>query len=106
MPKPWSVHRDRVLCNASLTSKQDEQRQRPREEGLSDPKLGTIDRGKTCGTCGEKMDECVGHFGHIELAVPVFHVGSYPMMRLCVALGLHVSRIHQQDQKIAGMRLP
>ena len=54
---------------------QDEQKQRPREKGLNDPKLGSIDRAVACATCGESMQECVGHFGHIELAVPVFHVG-------------------------------
>lgn len=55
---------------------QDEQKHRPREHGLNDPKLGTIDRAFQCGTCGEDMQECPGHFGHIELAVPVFHVGA------------------------------
>ena len=53
----------------------DEQKQRPRELGLNDPKLGSIDRAFKCGTCDENMSECPGHFGHIELAVPVFHVG-------------------------------
>ncbi|KAL9115849.1 MAG: hypothetical protein Q9227_000217 [Pyrenula ochraceoflavens] len=53
----------------------DEQRQRPREKGLNDPHLGTTDRNFKCGTCEETMEECPGHFGHIELAVPVFHYG-------------------------------
>lgn len=53
----------------------DEQKQRPREKGLNDPKLGSIDRAFMCATCQENMSECPGHFGHIELAVPVFHVG-------------------------------
>ena len=53
----------------------DEQNQRPREMGLADPRLGTIDRSIKCATCDENMSECPGHFGHIELAVPVFHVG-------------------------------
>ncbi|KAL2351157.1 DNA-directed RNA polymerase II subunit [Cryomyces antarcticus] len=53
----------------------DEQKQRPREMGLNDPKLGSIDRAFSCGTCGENMQECPGHFGHIDLAVPVFHIG-------------------------------
>ncbi|MCJ1311030.1 DNA-directed RNA polymerase II subunit rpb1 [Agyrium rufum] len=53
----------------------DEQKQRPRELGLGDPKLGSIDRAFKCGTCDEQMSECPGHFGHIELATPVFHVG-------------------------------
>ncbi|KAF2140024.1 uncharacterized protein K452DRAFT_299980 [Aplosporella prunicola CBS 121167] len=53
----------------------DEQKQRPREGGLNDPKLGSIDRAYSCATCGENMQECPGHFGHIELHTPVFHVG-------------------------------
>ncbi|MCJ1479194.1 DNA-directed RNA polymerase II subunit rpb1 [Lambiella insularis] len=53
----------------------DEQKQRPRELGLADPKLGSIDRSYKCATCDENMSECPGHFGHIELATPVFHVG-------------------------------
>jgi DNA-directed RNA polymerase II subunit RPB1 len=54
----------------------DEQNLRPRERGLNDPKLGSIDRAFKCGTCDENMAECPGHFGHIELATPVFHVGT------------------------------
>ena len=53
----------------------DEAKQRPREKGLNDPKLGSIDRAFMCATCQESMAECPGHFGHIELATPVFHVG-------------------------------
>jgi hypothetical protein len=39
--------------------------------------MGTIDRNFKCATCGEGMAECPGHFGHIELARPVFHVGMW-----------------------------
>ncbi|BAE57665.1 hypothetical protein F9C07_2225934 [Aspergillus flavus] len=53
----------------------DEQRQRPRTKGLNDPRLGTIDRQWNCETCEEGQKECPGHFGHIELATPVFHIG-------------------------------
>lgn len=42
-----------------------------------DPRLGTIDRNFKCQTCGEGMSECPGHFGHIELARPVFHPGAH-----------------------------
>lgn len=34
-----------------------------------------IDRNFKCQTCLEGMAECPGHFGHIELARPVFHAG-------------------------------
>ncbi|KAM0719906.1 hypothetical protein Q7P37_004041 [Cladosporium fusiforme] len=63
------------VCHIEYPETMDEQRQRPREKGLNDPKLGSIDRAYRCATCGENMTECPGHFGHIELAVPVFHPG-------------------------------
>jgi len=63
------------VCHIEYPETMDEQRNKPREKGLNDPKLGSIDRSTACGTCGEDMLECPGHFGHIELAVPVFHVG-------------------------------
>ena len=49
---------------------------KPKSGGLMDPRMGTIDRNFKCQTCGEGMSECPGHFGHIELARPVFHVGT------------------------------
>ncbi|KAJ2501612.1 DNA-directed RNA polymerase II core subunit rpo21 [Coemansia sp. RSA 1972] len=48
---------------------------RPKLKGLLDPHLGTIDRNVKCHTCRESMLECPGHFGHIDLAKPVFHIG-------------------------------
>lgn len=52
-----------------------DEQQKQKEGGLADPRMGTIDRNFKCATCGEGMAECPGHFGHIELARPVFHVG-------------------------------
>lgn len=47
----------------------------PIDGGLMDTRLGVIDPGLRCKTCGGKAGECPGHFGHIELAAPVIHVG-------------------------------
>ncbi|KAI7903385.1 DNA-directed RNA polymerase II subunit RPB1 [Cokeromyces recurvatus] len=49
--------------------------QKPKPAGLLDPRMGTIDRNYKCQTCGEGMAECPGHFGHIELAKPIYHIG-------------------------------
>ena len=43
----------------------------PIEMGLMDPHMGVIEPGLRCKTCGCKVDECPGHFGHIDLAMPV-----------------------------------
>jgi DNA-directed RNA polymerase subunit A' len=47
----------------------------PIDRGLMDLHLGVIEPGLRCKTCGRKVDECPGHFGHIELAMNVIHVG-------------------------------
>ncbi|MEM3393934.1 MAG: DNA-directed RNA polymerase subunit A', partial [Candidatus Methanomethylicia archaeon] len=47
----------------------------PIDGGLMDRRLGTIEPNQRCATCGNRMGECPGHFGHIELARPVIHVG-------------------------------
>jgi DNA-directed RNA polymerase subunit A' len=46
----------------------------PVDGGLMDIRLGVIDPGLRCKTCGGKLKECTGHFGYIELARPVIHV--------------------------------
>ncbi|MEN3035494.1 MAG: DNA-directed RNA polymerase subunit A' [Candidatus Methanosuratincola sp.] len=47
----------------------------PIEAGLMDRRLGTIEPGQKCQTCGNRVGQCPGHFGHIELARPVVHPG-------------------------------
>jgi DNA-directed RNA polymerase II subunit RPB1 len=42
-------------------------------KGLFDLRMGTTDIGKTCTTCGLNNKGCPGHFGHINLARPVYH---------------------------------
>jgi len=53
----------------------------PYPQGLMDLNLGVIDPGLRCKTCDQKAADCPGHFGHIELAKPVIHVGYTRMIR-------------------------
>ena len=46
----------------------------PTINGLFDPKMGYTEPRKRCKTCYKTLTECPGHFGHIELAKPVFNV--------------------------------
>jgi len=46
----------------------------PVDGGLMDVRLGVIDPGLRCKTCGQKLKECIGHFGYIDLARPIVHV--------------------------------
>ncbi len=46
----------------------------PITAGLMDGRLGTLEPRQRCRTCGNTAIRCPGHFGHIELAVPIIHI--------------------------------
>ncbi|MDK6028538.1 DNA-directed RNA polymerase subunit A' [Ignisphaera sp. 4213-co] len=46
----------------------------PRAHSVMDYRLGAIEPGQVCPVCGNTLKGCPGHFGHIELAVPVINV--------------------------------
>jgi DNA-directed RNA polymerase subunit A' len=46
----------------------------PITAGLMDGRLGTLEPRQRCRTCGNTAIRCPGHFGHIELAVPIVHI--------------------------------
>ncbi len=72
----------------------------PIEFGLMDPRLGVIDPGLKCRTCGGKAGECPGHFGHIELAAPVIHVGYAKLIaRLLNATCSECGRVLMKNEK-------
>ena len=52
----------------------------PVDGGLMDVRLGVIDPGLRCKTCGSKLKECNDHFGYIELARAVVHVKFVPVI--------------------------
>lgn len=45
----------------------------PNFGGLYDPALGPTDKDDLCGTCAQNYIYCPGHFGHVELPLPVYH---------------------------------
>eukprot|EP00371_Babesia_bovis_P003222 XP_001611869.1 RNA polymerase Rpb1, domain containing protein [Babesia bovis T2Bo] len=45
--------------------------------GVLDLKLGSNRGGSLCHTCGKDLKQCVGHWGHIQLQMPVFHIGFF-----------------------------
>lgn len=47
---------------------------RPVPGGLNDPKMGVIEYGEKCKTCHLDQERCPGHFGHIDLVIPVFNI--------------------------------
>src|SRR5487761_2085149 len=68
----------------------------PIEMGLMDLHLGVIEPNLRCRTCGGRVNECPGHFGIIELAMPVIHVG----------YAKEIKRLLQSTCRACGRRLP
>ncbi|MCQ2816410.1 MAG: DNA-directed RNA polymerase subunit A' [archaeon] len=48
---------------------------KPVDGGINDLHMGTVDKKEKCKTCGCNFEQCPGHFGHIKLEKPVYHVG-------------------------------
>ncbi|CAM1500867.1 Fc.00g100290.m01.CDS01 [Cosmosporella sp. VM-42] len=47
----------------------------PYRHGPLDSRLGTSSKIGKCSTCQESLKDCNGHFGHVRLPLPAFHVG-------------------------------
>jgi len=45
--------------------------------GPLDKRMGVSNKNDWCDTCVERLQECNGHFGHVKLILPVFHVGYF-----------------------------
>lgn len=41
--------------------------------GLYDPAMGPMDPKERCATCSLNSFECPGHFGHVDLSVPLYN---------------------------------
>ena len=54
----------------------------PVDGGLMDLRLGAIDPGVRCRTCGGRIKECLGHPGSIDLARPVMHLKYIPLIEI------------------------
>ena len=52
----------------------------PNPNGLYDLALGPVDRNSSCKTCGLDEKGCPGHFGHIDLLMPVYNPITFKLM--------------------------
>jgi len=69
--------------------------------GLMDGRLGTLEPGQKCLTCGNTSARCPGHFGHIELAEPVLHIAFIDSIhKLLQATCRSCSRIRISDEDL------
>ncbi|KAK7341753.1 hypothetical protein VNO80_24692 [Phaseolus coccineus] len=48
---------------------------KPIHGGLLDPRMGPANKSLGCATCHGNFHDCPGHYGYLNLALPVFNVG-------------------------------
>jgi len=71
----WSPTEVRKYSVAEITAPETyDEDGMPVQGGLMDGRLGTLEPGQKCLTCGNTAARCPGHFGHIELAEPILHI--------------------------------
>jgi DNA-directed RNA polymerase II subunit RPB1 len=78
----------------------------PKTNGLFDLRMGTIERGQVCASCKQDLNGCPGHFGHIELARPVYHVHYFPtIVKLlrCVCIRCSKLLINHEDPEFKNI---
>ncbi|MDH5459505.1 MAG: DNA-directed RNA polymerase subunit A' [Candidatus Bathyarchaeota archaeon] len=77
----------------------------PITTGLMDGRLGTLEPRQRCKTCGNTAIRCPGHFGHIELAVPIIHIEFTKIIyNLLRATCRNCGRISLPDDSIKKVR--
>ena len=74
-------------------------------DGLYDPALGPTDPKTTCVTCKYPGGMCGGHFGHIELVVPVYNPLTFgTVVRLLKTTCFHCHRFRLHESRVRRFR--
>ncbi len=72
----------------------------PVDGGLMDLRLGAVDPGVRCRTCGGRLKECLGHPGSVEMARPVVHIKYIPLIELFLRSFCHAcGKLTLEDEK-------
>ncbi len=96
---PEEIERSSVV---EITSSTPYEGNEPKIGGLFDPRMGVLDNGKVCRTCGQTNHSCPGHFGHYRLTRPVYYIQFLPMIMnvlKCVCIRCSKLRIDKELHK-------
>eukprot|EP00756_Hemistasia_phaeocysticola_P007482 Hpha_TRINITY_DN14278_c0_g5::TRINITY_DN14278_c0_g5_i1::g.22711::m.22711/K03018/RPC1, POLR3A; DNA-directed RNA polymerase III subunit RPC1 len=79
--------------------------------GVMDSRMGVCNKTQNCRTCGLDVWQCQGHFGHVELAAPVFHNGFFKhvltiLRAICKCCAKVLLTDEEKQKKLKLMRNP
>lgn len=74
--------------------------------GLFDPRMGVLENGKICTTCQQSNHRCPGHFGHYQLARPVYYTQFFKqVMKILQCTCFQCSKLLLDIDKYKDLRL-
>ena len=77
----------------------------PLQNGPLDRRLGIGNQMSVCTTCHEKIYNCVGHFGHLHLSVPIYHIGYFKhLVNILKMICKRCSRVLLEEEMIEKYR--
>ncbi|GMM28313.1 DNA-directed RNA polymerase III core subunit [Martiniozyma asiatica (nom. inval.)] len=84
---------------------------KPVKGGALDAHMGVSSNSGECATCHGNLASCDGHFGHIKLALPVFHVGYFKqtmqvLQTICKSCSCVLLDDHLKEKYIADLKRP
>ena len=103
---PDEIRRMSVTTNPPIEHPELMEDGQPKRGGLMDPRQGAPDRNSRCLTCAGSYIECPGHFGHLELTKPVYHVAFMrKILKIlrCVCFHCYKLLIDPTDDKVLNM---
>lgn len=76
----------------------------PTPRGVLDHRMGTVDRRLICGTCNNDLRTCPGHWGKIELPVPILHIAFLETIRKTLnCICYSCSRLRLTESEICNL---
>lgn len=102
----WSPIEIRKFSVAEITAPETyDEDGMPVQGGLMDNRLGTLEPGQKCITCGNTSAKCPGHFGHIELAEAVLHIAFVDdIHKLLLTTCRSCNRIKLENEELGSYR--
>ena len=99
---PDEIERRSVV---EITSNATYEGNEPKIGGLFDPRMGVLENGKQCRSCGQSNNNCPGHFGHYRLARPVYYIQFLPMiLNVLSCVCINCSRLRVDKELRSGIK--